>query len=439
MIIIKNINHECVRPDGTRQVVIQIKHGHKAFLLPTPIYTLKEYWDPISQQLSPLAPDYEIKNEIIESVYRRIVGKIQNFLDCVLENNLDHLLANLNYETTLEANECFSDLIRDKMKATLSINTKRGYSSFLKYIERRFGAGPVLEGLNQEFANKFIAAVDSDYSGKESMRRLMLSRFNAVVNYGRSSGKLSSALKISLPPYSLLRAERNLSKRELRNIFDAYYTAIVSDPQIEKPETMALGIFIIDIAFQGLAPVDLAHLKIKDLRFVTLNDSPDSESSEGYPSDGGLDVVMCRTVRKKTGRPVHIVSSLLGIRPFLEALIKDRNDDDYLLHCFRNDMLYTPTQKQNRLSNYFNKMTHHLNCAISKYYKAHNLKEPRRVTYYFARHAFCNMVDSMDIPRHLIQYMVGHKTSVLETNYLRSITPWEQAEISHQLLSQYFR
>lgn len=61
--------------------------------------------------------------------------------------------------------------------------------------------------------------------------------------------------------------------------------------------------------------------------------------------------------------------------------------------------------------------------------------EHRRVTFYYARHAFCNLIDGLDVPRHLIQHMIGHRTTVLETNYLRKITPWEQAQLSNAILS----
>lgn len=115
-----------------------------------------------------------------------------------------------------------------------------------------------------------------------------------------------------------------------------------------------------------------------------------------------------------------------------------KKDDDYLLSCFNPSVCYSASQRQNRLANYFNMMARNLNKAVSKYYRQHNLGESRRITFYFARHAFCNLVDSMDVPRHIIQNMVGHRSSVLEMSYLRPITPWQQAQISHTLLSRYF-
>lgn len=465
MIISKELYKEAKRPDGSCPVMICVYHNGKTRRVNTSIYIKEGFWNPYDCTIKTIASDHKLKNEIIESSYRRVSGKIQAMIDTMLDEKLDELLADSGYHAPLadvflpedderdisarqkENAECFLDLIDRKAASSVSHNTRRGYEGFRRYVEKRFGCGPTVGSIDQDFTNRFVAAIDSDYKDSESMRRYMISRYNAVVNFGRDSGLIPKRLKIALPPYYLLPANRNLTGEEICNVFSAFIEAINRDPDVKKKETEALGVFVLDIAFQGLAPVDLANLKVKSLNFTVIHaidKNPrrymeDEEYRKMYDApQNRIKAVTLSTTRKKTGRPVHIVASTVGIERFIRRLTAGKNPEDYLLSCFDPTFDYSPSQRQNRLANYFNMMARNLNKALGKYYQIHNLGECRRVTFYFARHAFCNLVDSMDVPRHIIQNMVGHRSSVLETSYLRPISLWEQAKISHTLLSRYF-
>ncbi len=467
MIILKELLKEEKRADGACPVVIRIRHNGKSRHVPTSLYTSVSSWDYSNSRLNENDCDYKIKNEIIESIYRRVSGSIQDFIDNMLDSKLDDIInpfkkdishvvqrqpevESLDVSSEPCAFHCadsFIELIDLKAASAVSHNTRRGYEGFRRYVEKRFGYGPSLGEINQDFSNKFVAAIDNDYRGSESMRRYMISRYNAVVNFGRDAGFLPKRLKIALPPYCLLPADRNLTGEEICNIFQAFSEAIKSDPEIKKKETEALGVFILDIAFQGLAPVDLANLRVKALNFRTLHafeKNPrrymeDEEYRLTYDSpENRMKTVIFSTTRKKTGRPVQIVAATVGIEKFILGLMSGKGSEDYLLPCYDSSINYSVTQRQNRLANYFNMLARNLNKGLSRYYKRHDLGDHRRITFYFARHAFCNLVDGMDIPRHIIQNMVGHRSSVLETSYLRPISLWEQAKISHALLSRYF-
>ena len=101
----------------------------------------------------------------------------------------------------------------------------RGYEGFRRYVEKRFGTGPEIVNINQDFTNRFVSAIDEDYGKSESMRRFMISRYNAVVNFGRDSGLIPKGVKIALPPYYLLPANRNLTgeEKDEQNIVQSLY------------------------------------------------------------------------------------------------------------------------------------------------------------------------------------------------------------------------
>lgn len=448
MIITKTLLEDRMREDGYCPVVIRISHNDKLKDIKTAVFAKSEDWDADLCRLTDSDIDSRAKNLQIDSIYRRISGQIQCFIDSVLDENFDSILTPYYIDSNkTSVKKHFSDLVKSKIDSCVSYNTKRGYESFGRYIDRCLPEDPVVDNVNQDFTNKFIEAINRDYKDKESMRRFMFSRFNAVINMAKDSGDVSNAAKIALPHYSTLPTVRNLSNEEISCIFDAFKEKIIADPEITSCVTKALGLFVLDIAFQGLAPVDLANLKIKSIEYKTLHRyekncrryKEDADYRRIYDSvENNMQVVAVNTVRKKTGRPVEVISSIIGIYPFLKKLTDGKSPDDYLLDCFDPNKNYNMSQRQNRLANYFNMKSKYLNQGIEEYYRKHDLGKPCRVTYYFARHAFCNLANGMDVPKHIIQMMVGHRSSVLETSYLRPISHWEQAELSRKLLGSFF-
>lgn len=76
MIILKELFKERQRSDGYCQIVIRVHHNGKSRRVNTPVYTAESCWDTLHSRINEQDNDYEIKNEIIESIYRRISGKI---------------------------------------------------------------------------------------------------------------------------------------------------------------------------------------------------------------------------------------------------------------------------------------------------------------------------------------------------------------------------
>lgn len=366
------------------------------------------------------------KKEIVDAISNSISVSLQSF---ILQNITELVRKELKSERLpVRRSVWFVDLIDMKIESSVSVNTRRGYEGFRRYFSRLYGNGPLLSDMSQKFTNSFVERAMADYTDCPASLHLIISRYNALINLAKTEGLLPSNTRYVYPKHGFVPTDHNLTLTELSRIFDAFRIAIAEDKNALLPTTRALGIFVLDIALQGLAPVDMALLKVKSLRFG-IQDMEDGTQ---------VKILAVNTLRKKTGNPVTIVTSMRGIEAFIMALIAGLSEDDYLIPCFSASKSYTASQRQNRLSNYFNRTSSFLNKAMSQYYKERNLGTPRRITYYYARHAFCNLVDSLDIPRHLIQHMVGHRSTVLEKSYLRPITSAEQAEISDRMLSLFF-
>ncbi len=438
--------------DGSYPVLIRITHKGKIKRVSTSVGCRKTDWDSKRNCISSKDRDFKLKNQAIESLYRRISGDIQKDIDKHIYEHLDALISPFKKYQNPKSGEIYNEpermtfinLIDKKIETIVSLNTKRGYEGFKRYFHSKFGSGPECMDINQGFANKFIEIMDKEYDEKPAMKNLIISKFKTILNFGKESGLIKDNLKINLPKCRITSNDRNLNTEEIYYIFAAFKKALQKDKLMKKNRTISLALFILDIAFQGLAPVDLALLKVGYLNFRTfysIEKNPRKyESDKAYREEYDktvekIDSVVINTVRKKTGQPVKIVSALLPISNILEAFTRKKTKDDFLIPCLDRNRNYTPSQRQNKLANFFNKMSKHLNEALDEYYMERNLGSRGRISYYYARHAFCNCVDKLDVPRNLIQSMVGHKNSVLETSYLRSISYWEQAMVSRKLFN----
>ncbi len=436
--------------DGSSPVMIRINHRGIVKRICTSIKCDINHWNEEKECVTDKDVGHRHKNEEIEAAMRRVAGRIQDFLDDCLSRQLDNLSSLLPEEYCTEGQSVeivrkeatsFLSIIDKKIESTGSLNTKRGYNTFRKYFNKRFGYGPCGYDINQKFVYDVVSALEKDYPADSSMRHLIGSRFNAILNFGKANALIPASFNARMPKYRLLPGDRNLSEDELRIIFNTFYSGTRGGFHIDDLRMLSLSLFILDIAFQGLAPVDLASLKINDLRFSTIYAPIKPESapsmsanptSSGKEDRDSMEVVAFTTLRKKTGQPVSVIACLKPIEPIIKTLTDGKAPDDYLIPCFVKSKSYSPERCQNRLANFFYKMSVYLNETINDNRQAPHLFK-NKVTYYFARHAYCNIVDSLDIPRHIIQNLVGHRSTVLEKSYLRPISNWEQAVVSREI------
>lgn len=430
--------------DGFYPVMIRVCHRGMVYRVSTSVRCSPKNWNATKECIRTSDPQARLKNETVEMIFRRVSGNLQNAIDEFLDKRISSIVAEAS-DTPRKAPEeesggdnlTFVDLIDKKKDASTRLNTKRGYMCFRRYFQRNFKQGPKLSGINQDLCTKFVGCLEKDYPENSVMIKFHASRFNAVLAFGRRTGLVTSPVILKPPGGKLYKSEsaRNLEPDDLRVIYRIFKRRIDSDPSIEKEETKALAWFMLDIAFQGLAPVDLASLKVGDLRFIkipkkvsNLKQITGDEETEQYNS-----AILIETRRKKTGNPVRIVAALTPVEKIITVLTQGKESDDYLIPCFFKNTTYSAEEHQNRLTNYFNKMSRHLNNAIRKDSATLSITHQGNVTYYFARHAFGNLVNRLDVPIHIIQGLVGHTSSVLEKSYLSYPTVKEQYEVSVRL------
>ncbi|MDE6754053.1 MAG: hypothetical protein K2J82_05495 [Muribaculaceae bacterium] len=451
MIITKELYRDKPVATNLYPVIVRVRHLGKEKIVFTSVNVFRKHWDSRHCTVNRHDSSHKIKNEIIESTFRRVAGNIQNYIDDFLTSNLDDIIKAIDDDRkptqllphpdissltchqlkTLPTSSAttFAGLIREKIDSSRTLNTRRGYETLLRYYYLKFEEGPFLNNMTTESINVVLRQIENDYSKASTMKRVLSSKLNAVINYGKENGHLPPTFSPRIPFYPIYPADRNLSAPEIKTIYHLYLKKISEDPKFREVSTLALGLFILDIAFQGLAPVDLSELKISDLSFPVLHSAPNYFGNNIADSIRAVKVTTCR---KKTSQPVTITAAYQPIKHILDYLMRDKDPDDYLIPCFSKYKSYSETQRQSRLANFFRKVSVNLNKAINGLkLPEHNTMRP--ITFYFARHAFCNLIDSLDVPRHIIQHMIGHRTSVLEKSYLRTLTDYEQASLSQKL------
>ncbi len=425
MIIRKEICKERAVANGMWDVMIMIRHKGKVKRLSTGVRCRKQHWMANEERISKLDPDYRIKNEMVDMMFRSLSGEIQSHIDDFLNREFERIVGNHKSMETEKGkspdeqisgegdqNYNLASLVREKMKTLSRLNTRRGYVSFLRLVENRFNGGAELGDVDSNYLGGLIADIDYIYKEKQPMRREMLSKLKSVLNFGIETGRIRNEVRPRFPKVYLDHKDRNLDDRVLSSLFSRY-REFVDNYGIIDQQIKSWGIFFLGIAFQGLAPSDLARLRLRDIKTKMLIIDGNEEC-----------FIVVKTHRVKTGVPVNIVAWRNPVVEILQSLMQRKNDDEYLLDCFAKDEILTEAQMQNRLCYYFGKISRSLLLPIGKE------RETHQITYYYARHAFCNIVDGLDLPRNVIQKMVGHRLSVLERSYLRGITEEEQAKVS---------
>jgi hypothetical protein len=196
---------------------------------------------------------------------------------------------------------------------------------------------------------------------------------------------------------------------------------------------------------QGLAPYDLALIKIGDIKLKTilkkdvdvelLNNSQDYKNKIEQEQEQ-REVIIINTYRQKTERYVPICCDYSTARHLLYYFCKGKTKNDYLIDCFNASKTYNEKQLHNRCGVYFMNNANELNNYLKYHSEIINHTISNRVTYYIARHAFINHLDEIGTKHPLIRKMIGHKNNTLEKSYINKPTEWEQADIIYKIFSK---
>ncbi|MGM9797046.1 MAG: hypothetical protein ACI3ZY_05635 [Parabacteroides sp.] len=389
----------------------------------TKVSCTKSNWNSKTATVSSKDRRYKEKNAAIQMKLAE-VEKMYHLNDTA--DKAEKELRQKQTETT------FYDVIRAKMDDCYSRNTAKNHKQLYNYLQAKY---PILtvSMITKEWFAQFVATLQAE---KTVLRvNQLVKLFFQSYRFGWEHGLIKDYVALKYKPQKVAPKERYLSNTELNTVLTLYYDSCqYYDLMAEiNREHEAVFLFVLHLAFQGIAPVDMAKLKVKDLEF---EDVEVESTNLFFERTKYVDNKTARTrrliniklFRQKSREYVNVITYCDTIKDIIEYFTKGKSDDDYLINCLDSKKTYTEEKRSERVGNYYNKMTKHLNA----YYKRTCVKyglQSKHITYYMARHTLINKLYYMNVSENIIKRLVGHKDSTLQQYYVADVTKIQQAEI----------
>lgn len=190
-------------------------------------------------------------------------------------------------------------------------------------------------------------------------------------------------------------------------------------------EQFSLELFFCSYHLQGMALVDLANLKKKDLHLIEISDNfiEDSAAKGFEDALNESPKILCYEInitRQKTSHPTRIIAKVNLLTPFLypfgsyideSKAFSEEELEDYIFPIFDND--------NNSEEIKFRRMTY-MNYLVNVNLKriAKRLKLADGITFYSARHSYASALYHANVPMGLIAQNMGRNPYEIET-YLK--------------------
>lgn len=449
--------------DGTHPVMIRFQHNKKTKYLATGFSTSKSYWHKKNglTQKSREADNREIDN---------ILLKYQNRLNEILNNKQEPTFEAVMSETpTPKATDGsnFIDVVREKGTAK-AIGTKKLYDRLATELEDLYGDYINIKDVKQTWFDEFREKIDKKLGKSNRMKNILISTLCSSLNYGVQREYVDYFKIREVKKFEEQRNEEslNLTNNEITKMMMAYKKDVVlRSRRLKKNELESIALYMLHLAMQGLANVDMAAIKCKQLEFRTIYkidvDAERYNNNAAYKAQIDAEqekrevVVINNIYRKKTGSKVKIVMDRESIEPLLEIFYYGKDQNDYLIPCFnrgdsfndkeelinaKGEVVLDKDGKPKTFSKivncYYTTKTAQINRYMKEFCKIWEMDEIKHITYYMARHQFANRLNDLGISQNLIKKMMGQRTDVLQKYYLTGNTEWEQSEATILLFNQ---
>ena len=433
--------------DGTHPVMIRISSKGEKKYISTKQSCRANHWSKTKDLIGSKDPNSEMKNRDITALYLKLQNRLSEIQQSDVTPTIDLLLSNVPIKNEQKDKTNLISAYELKASACKAPRTANEYRTFQKVMQVLYGDFVDFNTISQVWVNELREKIDAHYVNENSQKNHFIKCFKGVYAYAENIGLIPYRRAIELKTFRHTKKEKFLSVGEVSTIISAYKKDIVIGVELPPKQKLALSIFILMMAFQGIANIDLAGLKLSNLTQKTIckidvnweqyhnnkeyRDYIDKEQQE-------REVIVVKIPRRKTQMEVEIVTDYISISPILDELMKGKNENDYLIPCFSAKTQANPKKEIERCSNFFSTYKKHLNDYLLRFYNLYKDQYTlvQDLTYYQARAAFVNQVVEMDIPHNLIQKMLGQKQTVLERHYIKPLSEWEQSEISYQIFNR---
>ena len=323
----------------------------------------------------------------------------------------------------------FFDIIEKKANECNTYSYKKNFIQLSNHLKEKFNAIPC--NISQDFFNVFLQSLQDK---PEAQKTKLIKMFRLVYNFGIQNNYITkfTNFKYNTKEYNkAIHKDRYLNFSELSCIINAY-KKLISSGDIKNinndNKIYSLCVYVLHICFQGIAPVDMAQIKLKDIEENIINsneyDYEKALNNEKYKEEYNRNNKQCQVIelsfkRQKTNIQVDVCTSYSILQPILDIITNGKSKDDYLINCLSNNKQYTEKQKQSRITNYYVKLAKCLNEYMSEYCNTYDIPILQQITYYSARHTVINALAQLNVPYNVIRRYIGHKDTTLDKNYIQ--------------------
>ncbi len=436
--------------NGEHPILIRVCYNSKRKYKSTGLSCPAKFWNAAKREVRgrhPLAPNM---NAIIGSELTALRNNVLDFERQGTPYSVQRIFEASVRRSPPQKNlyDLFEERIAYFRDTLQKHNTAAGYRTLLHIIER-FSQNRTVElfDVDSAWLGGFEEYLHTRYADTSIKR--FFSALKALMNYACQNGLLNTN------PFDRFRLSRRLDVRTakraletdelnslIRYYLDTYYykTRKRPDPRTMKrrcwrtpcrgprgeerqaafdAEQFALSMFICSYIFQGLALVDLARLKWKDLVCMEI---PDREKYDRDCAACGsryaeahkerVAFYEINIVRAKTQHPIHILVEQRVAWPYMKPFArtaKGGSGNDFVFPIYSDD---DPERQFERIT-YANNV---INQGLQRAAKRIGLS--RKITFYSARHTYASRLYHADVPLPLIAQNMGRNPAEIET-YLK--------------------
>ncbi len=442
--------------NGEHPIMLRVSYNGQRKYKSLGLSCSEKLWNEKKQEVRLGHPMARNMNTIIRSE----IDKVNNYVLSV-EGKEDYSASSIikavlkEAPTTQTLFSLFEERIDYYTKTTHKHNTATGYRTLLNVIKRYTVSEDIeLFEINVGWIEDFRTHLKSKY--KDTSIRKFLDELKALLNYAVKHDYIKESPMANFNCKEGLNCEtrkRALSIADITTLMQYYYDTygMIGDkkrPNLEKTkvhywnqkfkprgttkltpidaEQFSLALFLCSYLFQGLALVDLAKLKRKDIKIIEIvnekkwmEDAAEHGIEYANSNKEVTEYYEIYTQREKTNHPTRIMCEAQSLLPYLNPFdsyltgIEDEEElEEYVFPIYDkdNDDEYVKFERMNYA-------TYLVNVNLKRV--AEKVGIGNDITFYSARHSYASNLYHSDVPVGLIAQNMGRNPADIET-YLKA-------------------
>ena len=457
--------------NGENPIVIELSHNKKRKIISTGESAKPSNWLN-SGKIGSRDTKSTIKNKNIKDVYNTLYNRCDECFSKIGEYDLN-LICDVNKPITKKEEQVyiedddikfddFYNLI-DYKAQTQKASSLKNYKQLKNYLISTYGDSLPMSVINQRWVDIFQTKLAEDKSVQQQAK--LSKYFMIVFNFGRDNDLIANKkvnINKKMTVYKV-KGKKALSPLALKTLFN-HLTAVLFSHNPERDYRLTymmhnvcngIMVYMLDFFFQGLAPIDIANIKMGDLEiksrlkektkgmqpFEVVNqfkglskEEMAIKLKEMNDNDVKYIVLPNGLFRKKTSSEAQLV---IPLTKELEQILKFyrykkdgslKEKDDFLINFLNKDKQRTQKQQVERIANCVYFLKKGMIKEFEKLDIANNiLDEFREMSLYSMRHTYITAGLRIGINKEQLANMAGHSVNEQATYF--------DGYFDHQLLS----